>query len=578
MIRHHRRTPSNLVTTAPQLLPDPEDQPPGCRVRRKELKLTTENHMSHASWTSKKRAADAGCACYNSWPGKGITACAKMLLYLSTPIKQWITRMRSLAGGVFPIGVLGIALVLSSCATRPPARYGGPGSRSILHNDAHYKLAVLEFGEFGSYSDPALNESSNAINLVKHTERPLLVIYIHGWHNDVTSGDVGRFEGFLNRLAQTREVIAYHLNVVGVYFAWPGESLRVPVVNTFTFWGRKHAAERIASNGDCLDAIEQLSRAARLHSQSYVALMGHSFGGLIVERTVAHTVRTLQGENVQPPWDLALMLNPASDAVLARQLVASLDSLYRYDPRLHKYVPRDGQGNSLDENQPTVVELQADNDRATGVTFPIGTSLGNLVTGPWAWDQVRVPGSKADGNPRAVVSERQFSRSTPGNNRYLVNYVITPATAPVPVWRYDAFDYDLLHNPKDRVFYTSAPRDSQAGAQAVSRGGTAPAPPPADWRPWQIRYAGDVDPKRYGDNVRVPFWIVRVPSHIINDHGGIWSDNNMALMATIFRLHRPLAPTQVTVSGRRVPREMVRSAAKSYVLPVRPELRRQRAP
>lgn len=192
--------------------------------------------------------------------------------------------------------------------------------------------------------------------------------------------------------------------------------------------------------------------------------MGHSFGGLIVERTVAHTMRTLQGQNVRPPWDLALILNPASDAVLARQLVASLDSLYRYDPH---------------------------------------------------------------------------SRS---------------------------------HNPKDRVFYTSAARDSESGAQAARRGAPEPAMASADWRSWQIRYAGDVDPGRYGGNVRVPFWIVRVPSHIINNHGGIWSDNNMALMATIFRLHRPLATTPVTVSGRRVLKETVPSAAKPYVLPDRPEL------
>jgi hypothetical protein len=69
-----------------------------------------------------------------------------------------------------------------------------------------------------------------------------------------------------------------------------------------------------------------------------------------------------------------------------------------------------------------------------------------------------------------------------------------------------------------------------------------------------------------------------VPSHIINDHGGIWSDNNMALMATIFRLHRPLATTPVTVFGRRVLKETVPSAAKPYVLPARPELERQRTP
>jgi hypothetical protein len=34
----------------------------------------------------------------------------------------------------------------------------------------------------------------------------------------------------------------------------------------------------------------------------------------------------------------------------------------------------------------------------------------------------------------------------------------------------------------------------------------------------------------------VPFWIVRVPKEIISGHGGLWSDNSIALFAALFRL------------------------------------------
>jgi hypothetical protein len=139
-------------------------------------------------------------------------------------------------------------------------------------------------------------------------------------------------KGFLSRLSQSRQVRIHHYNVFGVYFAWPGKTLEIPYLEYLTFWNRKQAAERIASNGDCLDAIEQLSQMARLHENNYVFLIGHSFGGLILERTVEHTLRTLQGQKVRPPWDLALMLNPASDSVLARQLVSDLYNLYNYYP------------------------------------------------------------------------------------------------------------------------------------------------------------------------------------------------------------------------------------------------------
>src|ERR1700751_2237877 len=147
------------------------------------------------------------------------------------------------------------------CASIKPAYEGGQAN--ILNNDTQYKLAAIEFGELGSYADPYKGELNNTIQLLRNTERPLLVVYIHGWQNNATSGDVGNFKGFLSRLSQSKQVRIHHYNVIGVYFAWPGKSLDIPYLQYLTFWNRKQAAERIASNGDCLDAIEQLSQAAR---------------------------------------------------------------------------------------------------------------------------------------------------------------------------------------------------------------------------------------------------------------------------------------------------------------------------
>jgi hypothetical protein len=50
------------------------------------------------------------------------------------------------------------------------------------------------------------------------------------------------------------------------------------------------------------------------------------------------------------------------------------------------------------------------------------------------------------------------------------------------------------------------------------------------WRKWQFVYTG---------NDRVPFWIVRVPKEIIWGHGGLWSDNSVAMLAALFRMHFP---------------------------------------
>jgi hypothetical protein len=44
----------------------------------------------------------------------------------------------------------------------------------------------------------------------------------------------------------------------------------------------------------------------------------------------------------------------------------------------------------------------------------------------------------------------------------------------------------------------------------------------------------------YTGNARVPCWIVRVPKEIIWGHGGLWSDNSVAMLAALFRIHFPL--------------------------------------
>jgi hypothetical protein len=67
------------------------------------------------------------------------------------------------------------------------------------------------------------------------------------------------------------------------------------------------------------------------------------------------------------------------------------------------------------------------------------------------------------------------------------------------------------------------------------------------WRRWQFVFTG---------NARVPCWIVRVPKEIIWGHGGLWSDNSVAMLAALFRIHFPLtaegmvAPPQPRLAPR----------------------------
>src|SRR5207244_868198 len=173
------------------------------------------------------------------------------------------------------------------------------------------------------------------------------------------SGDVKSFSGLLERLNAAPAIRDAGFNVVGVYLGWRGKFTPVPVLKELSFWNRKAAAERIASNYDCYDAIAAISEAARKHgtANQYSVLLGHSFGGLIVERSVAHAINAeIHGHaraDRSLPADLILVVNPASDSVLARQMISAL-----YSRR-------------TENSRPIFVSITSTSDTATSLAFPI---------------------------------------------------------------------------------------------------------------------------------------------------------------------------------------------------------------
>ena len=224
-------------------------------------------------------------------------------------------------------GDLHSALWLTSCKSLSPLRSNRPRiPNSVIAKDG-YKVAFIEFGEQGSYQDPT--QPQNALALIRDTRRPLVITYVHGWQNNVESGDVQSFESLLARLNRAPAIRNVGFHVVGVYLGWRGKLTPVPVLKEISFWNRKATAERLASNYDCYDAIASISEEARRKGRGnqYTVLLGHSFGGLIVERSVAHAINAeIHGHadaDRSMPADLVIAVNPAADSVLARQMIAA---------------------------------------------------------------------------------------------------------------------------------------------------------------------------------------------------------------------------------------------------------------
>jgi hypothetical protein len=181
-----------------------------------------------------------------------------------------------------------------------------------------------------------------ALQVIGKAERPLLFVYIHGWQNNAISGDVCRFEHFIDTMSRFPEMTARKINVIGVYIAWRGRDLTVPGLSLLTFWSRKSAGQIVASQNGCLAAISELALAARAPDKKYhhCVLLGHSFGGLVLGNTISHSILDAGSNGVRnsSPWDMAVAFNSADSSIGSRQLMAELNYLYKYDEKRHAYV------------------------------------------------------------------------------------------------------------------------------------------------------------------------------------------------------------------------------------------------
>ena len=98
-----------------------------------------------------------------------------------------------------------------------------------------------------------------------------------------------------------------------------------------------------------------------------------------------------------------------------------------------------------------------------------------------------------------------------------------------------AFEANIRENHPDYTFYTSEDNDGHEDRFCrdanYNPDEIRPGTGKEIWRRWQFVYTG---------NDRVPCWIVRVPKEIIWGHGGLWSDNSVAMSGALFRMQLPL--------------------------------------
>ena len=119
------------------------------------------------------------------------------------------------------LSVLAVGILLGSCESYGPFHpntAAEPLNSIRGPSDGRYKFAFIEFGDQGSALDTSQRVA--ALNAIRQAQRPLLFVYIHGWMNNAVSGDVCRFEHFVDMVSRLPEVTQGKINVIGVYIAW----------------------------------------------------------------------------------------------------------------------------------------------------------------------------------------------------------------------------------------------------------------------------------------------------------------------------------------------------------------------
>ena len=311
-------------------------------------------------------------------------------------------------------------------------------------NDANHSicLSFIEVDDMGELFDKS--EVHSALRLIEQAndyaagdpaKAPIVIVFVHGWKNNASENNpnVAGFKLALAAVYQSLKKSQPDRHVIGIYVGWRGDLIRAmwPVARQFSYYNREATAIRVPG-ATLTTALTQIAIRSHENKAGLAVFIGHSFGGLLLERAVsgatagqiaqatifsqeAHAAPQGSDEakekavaaklSTDSRADLVIFINPAGAATEAKQFLDFLTfNGYRYQP----LVSRDLMVNALsapsfnrEDDRPLFVSLTSTTDAATKIAMPIGH---------W-WPDLRF---KLDGSLRHASRERD----TPPDKKY----------------------------------------------------------------------------------------------------------------------------------------------------------------
>ncbi len=272
-----------------------------------------------------------------------------------------------------------------------------------------YAVSVVEFDDQGEPWNLAQLDAVIELIRTLNAESPHGIVlhqFIHGWKSnasrDLKSGQrLAWFEDEIERLVGYSEAASKRDGapgrpVVGLFIGWRGRTYSLPVLIDASFWNRRVAAHRVASIG-LIEVLQRTLRAASENPDSKCFLLGHSMGGLILEKTVGPAVMgeilEVERDGVSLPmgYDLVVSANPSTEALYTKQLI---EVLKRSRARL---VLEDDAGRRRPAGGPIMVSITSASDGVTKWMVPLAMRVNSIFVRYRGGAEATMPSQKTLG-------------------------------------------------------------------------------------------------------------------------------------------------------------------------------------
>ncbi len=407
--------------------------------------------------------------------------------------------------------LLGVLLSLAGCIPNrgyrtqlPPCKPGSDGAllptcsvqvvKSVFDNKpVDIPVAFVEFDDVGqAFKRGQIKAAEDVIRAERQQHKDdtvVTVLFIHGWKNNA-SDNTANVPGFRRFLQEFEPKLPPHVRLVGVYFGWRGGTTNLAVVKELTYWNRRDDATYIPGS-NLSEALLRVARAAKgpeyNDPQSNFVVVGHSFGGLVLERTVTQylTRRVVEHEptdkehsgDFRPFADLLVFVNEAAAATEAIQLLTMLkDSV-----ELQTY--------------PTIVSITSEGDMATRFILPVGQGASLLKPskkGLRDYGPPSGPAKEYDADPFGIAKQRSYYLRSATHIQQLQSHVIGSED-----------NKDILNAYKD-----------------TDQGYTCASIPFVDGNATKFKNYYVVRRRAAPNNT--PYWIMQMPTEIVADHSNVF--------------------------------------------------------